>query len=192
MSSSGVHSQGTLFHYLFELDTVLISGQLPDDFADFYTNLTGHGPTAEVLAHCRRELMHGVWDKILDEDFMEAYEHGIVLECHDGVSRRFYPRIFTYSADYPEKYVVNISLTRVLDSFAEFSWPAFGIWAIFPAHGVKSRRIRSQASAPRSTTETAPSNSAKIPHPIVYGSMRLAGESMSSGIPSRAPESRES
>ncbi|KAL6298277.1 hypothetical protein BKA93DRAFT_710038, partial [Sparassis latifolia] len=29
--------------------------------------------------------------------------HGIVITCCDGVQRRFYPRIFTYSADYPEK-----------------------------------------------------------------------------------------
>ncbi|KAJ7151509.1 hypothetical protein C8R46DRAFT_1229045 [Mycena filopes] len=77
--------------------------KLPDNFHDFYTALTGDGPSAEVLAHCKRELMHEVWAKIFDEDFMHAYEHGIVLECHDGVQRRFYPRIFTYSADYPEK-----------------------------------------------------------------------------------------
>ncbi|KAJ7503573.1 hypothetical protein B0H11DRAFT_1710692 [Mycena galericulata] len=80
--------------------------KLPDDFHDFYTTLTGNGPSADVLAHCRRELMHAVWENILDDDFMQAYEHGIVLECHDGVSRRFYPRVFTYSADYPEKYVI--------------------------------------------------------------------------------------
>jgi hypothetical protein len=31
--------------------------------------------------------------------------HGIVIECCDGITRRFYPRILTYSADYPETYV---------------------------------------------------------------------------------------
>jgi hypothetical protein len=41
---------------------------------------------------------------LLDEEFLYAYEHGIVIKCCDGVTRRFYPRIFTYSADYPEKY----------------------------------------------------------------------------------------
>ncbi|KAG5649594.1 hypothetical protein H0H81_002919, partial [Sphagnurus paluster] len=39
----------------------------------------------------------------LDGDFIHANEHGIIIECPDGVSWRFYPRIFTYSADYPEK-----------------------------------------------------------------------------------------
>jgi hypothetical protein len=47
--------------------------------------------------------MHGVWDQLLDDDFVASYRHGFVMDCFDGVSRRFYPRIFTYSADYPEK-----------------------------------------------------------------------------------------
>jgi hypothetical protein len=33
-----------------------------------------------------------------------------VVLCSDSITRRFYPRIFTYSADYPEKYV-NLYLT---------------------------------------------------------------------------------
>lgn len=47
--------------------------------------------------------MHAVWKILLDEEFLHAYEHGIVLKCADGIFRRLYPRIFTYSADYPEK-----------------------------------------------------------------------------------------
>lgn len=50
-------------------------------------------------------MFHAQWDILLDEEFMEAYVHGIVVLCCDGVTRRFYPRIFIYSADYPEKYV---------------------------------------------------------------------------------------
>ena len=56
-----------------------------------------------LLTHCPRELMHAVWDILLDEEFLHAYEHGIVLQCADGLFHRLYPRIFTYSADYPEK-----------------------------------------------------------------------------------------
>jgi hypothetical protein len=41
---------------------------------------------------------------LLDDEFLEAWKHGIVITCCDGVKRRFYPRIFTYSADYPEKW----------------------------------------------------------------------------------------
>jgi hypothetical protein len=40
---------------------------------------------------------------LLDDEFMEAWKHGIVILCCDGIKRRFYPRIFVYSADYPEK-----------------------------------------------------------------------------------------
>jgi hypothetical protein len=59
--------------------------------------------TSEIMAHLRRELFQKVWAELLDDEFRQAYEHGIVLTCTDGIKRRFYPRIFTYSADYPEK-----------------------------------------------------------------------------------------
>ena len=62
-------------------------------------------PTKQVLTHTRRELIHAVWEFLLDDEFIEAYHHGIPMMCSDGVMRRIYPRIFTYSADYPEKYV---------------------------------------------------------------------------------------
>jgi hypothetical protein len=63
----------------------------------------GKGPNSAFMAHCHHELYHAQWSVILDDEFLEAYEHGIVIECCDGIRRRFYPRIFTYSADYPEK-----------------------------------------------------------------------------------------
>ncbi len=59
------------------------------------------------MAHCRRELFHAAWKCLLDDEFLEAYRHGIVLTCSDGVVRRVYPRLFTYSADYPEKFVLH-------------------------------------------------------------------------------------
>ena len=55
------------------------------------------------MTHCYRELTHKQWKILLDNEFLEAWEHGIVILCWDGVRRRFYPRIFAYSADYPEK-----------------------------------------------------------------------------------------
>jgi len=47
--------------------------------------------------------MHAVWKTILDDEFLHAYTYGIVIKCIDGIERRIYPRLFTYSADYPEK-----------------------------------------------------------------------------------------
>jgi Plavaka transposase len=59
----------------------------------------------DILAHCRRELMHAVWKFLLDDDFIHAYKYGMIIRCQDGIERRVYPRVFTYSADYPEKSV---------------------------------------------------------------------------------------
>ncbi|KAJ7579392.1 hypothetical protein C8J56DRAFT_1169724 [Mycena floridula] len=80
--------------------------KLPDKIQDFFRK---HKITAssEMMAHCRRELFHELWKIILsDPEFLHAYEHGIVLECVDGIRRRFYPRFFTYSADYPERVLI--------------------------------------------------------------------------------------
>ena len=56
-----------------------------------------------VVTHCRRELMQAIWLKLLDDEFLEAYSHGLIVTCADGIIRRVFPRIITYSADYPEK-----------------------------------------------------------------------------------------
>ena len=58
--------------------------------------------------------MHGVWDIILDEDFVHACTYGIVVKCIDGYERRLYPRVFTYSADYPEKFVQFLCANAML------------------------------------------------------------------------------
>jgi len=79
--------------------------QIPDDFQDTYIYLFGDASSGEVYTHCKRELIQAIWKLLLDEDFMKAYEHGIVILCHDGIWRRVFPRFFTYSADYPEKWV---------------------------------------------------------------------------------------
>ncbi|KAJ3535195.1 hypothetical protein NMY22_g6600 [Coprinellus aureogranulatus] len=60
---------------------------LPDDFTDWYLNRSGKK----------------TWKILLDDEFVRAYRHGMVIDCFDGVRRRFYPRIMTYSADYPER-----------------------------------------------------------------------------------------
>jgi hypothetical protein len=49
--------------------------------------------------------MHGAWELLLDDEFIEGYRLGWVVKCEDGVVRRLFPRILTYSADYPEKFV---------------------------------------------------------------------------------------
>ena len=68
----------------------------------------------DLLTHCKRKLFHAIWNIILDDEFIEAYKNGIVIKCHDGVLRRVFPRIFTYSADYPEKYFQHYLFTMIL------------------------------------------------------------------------------
>ncbi|KAJ3574501.1 hypothetical protein NP233_g1725 [Leucocoprinus birnbaumii] len=50
-----------------------------------------------------REFIHAIWTLLLDEDLRHAYEHGIPVDCADGVRHLLFPRFFTYSADYSEK-----------------------------------------------------------------------------------------
>ena len=56
-----------------------------------------------ILTHCCCELMHVVWRSLLDKDFIHMHTYGMVVRCHNGIERHIYPRVFTYSADYPEK-----------------------------------------------------------------------------------------
>ncbi|KAG6909309.1 hypothetical protein DXG01_001108 [Tephrocybe rancida] len=79
--------------------------QLPDAFADFANKWTGDKKVnSELKAFCTRELAHEQWRLLLDDEFIHAYEHGMVLRwAGDDQERRFYPRIMTYSTDYPEK-----------------------------------------------------------------------------------------
>ncbi|KAG6904976.1 hypothetical protein DXG01_005858 [Tephrocybe rancida] len=83
---------------------IFMTMQLPDDFKLFASHYIGKNKIdSDFLSHCRRELAHAQWQLLLDNDFVEAYRHGIVVEWADGVSRRFYPQIFCHSADYKEK-----------------------------------------------------------------------------------------
>ncbi|TFK76058.1 hypothetical protein BDN72DRAFT_930755 [Pluteus cervinus] len=79
---------------------------LPDGVADFIYNATGKHATASLLTHCRRELYHACFRALYGGDFLHAYEHGIPMDCSDGIRRRMFPRIFIHSADYKEKVLI--------------------------------------------------------------------------------------
>jgi Plavaka transposase len=78
--------------------------QLSANFNE-YLKVRGKGkmPTASFMAYCQREMFHQQWKLILSDELVQAMEHGFKLTCLDGIERRFFPRVFTYSADYPEK-----------------------------------------------------------------------------------------
>ncbi|KDQ61191.1 hypothetical protein JAAARDRAFT_55886 [Jaapia argillacea MUCL 33604] len=82
------------------------SKYLPDKFQDFVREASGKNARQPLVTHCRRELMHAIWQLLLDDDFQHAYIHGIVCMCGDGVWCRLYPQFFSYSADYPEKVLI--------------------------------------------------------------------------------------
>jgi hypothetical protein len=82
--------------------------QLSDRFQDFYTFVFGgEAASADVIAFTKQQLVHLIWLLILDDDFMHAYVYGLKHQFGDGQTRIVYPRIFTYAADYPEKYESN-------------------------------------------------------------------------------------
>jgi len=85
--------------------------QLQDSIEDIIREHLGDKPfSANLIPHCVREAFHAQWGILLDDAFIQAYRHGIVVTCLDGITRRFYPRFFTYSADYKEKFVFFIFL----------------------------------------------------------------------------------
>jgi hypothetical protein len=114
---------------------------LPDSFQDFAAKFHKKWGTQkkDIITHCRRELMHAVWKILLDDEFIHVYKYGMVIRCTDGIERRIYPRIFTYSADYPEKWVcsANLLYTHSYDfASTECYLQLYEIRALLPVRGV--------------------------------------------------------
>ncbi|KAF8834488.1 hypothetical protein BDN67DRAFT_992660 [Paxillus ammoniavirescens] len=63
---------------------------LPDSFKDFVLENVGDKvPGNPFFTHCHWELFHAQWHKLLDDEFVHAYKHGILL-----------------MSDYPEKVLI--------------------------------------------------------------------------------------
>ncbi|KAF5342710.1 hypothetical protein D9758_015877 [Tetrapyrgos nigripes] len=87
---------------------------IPSSIKTAYRRIYGKPPTAAELTHLKRELMQAVWHKILnDDELIEAFKNGIVITFFDGIYRRIIIRWFTYSADYPEKFLGYFSSVYV-------------------------------------------------------------------------------
>jgi Plavaka transposase len=78
---------------------------VPDCIQDFYQEQYNTAATATTLTYCNRELIQAILSLLINDRFVDAYQHGLVLECGDGHTRRLFPRILLYSADYLEKCV---------------------------------------------------------------------------------------
>ena len=81
--------------------------QLSETLQKLISTISTKKHNQDLLAHCKRELMHAIWRILLDTSFVDAYQNGVRITCFNGVMRRVYPRIFTYSADYPKKYILS-------------------------------------------------------------------------------------
>ncbi|KAF5378621.1 hypothetical protein D9757_009547 [Collybiopsis confluens] len=77
--------------------------KLSEDFKGWYQEQYGCTPTEAVMTFMRREIPHAIYAELFDKDFMNAYRDGIILRCGNKVTRSMFPRLFTWSADYPEK-----------------------------------------------------------------------------------------
>ncbi|KAF8834352.1 hypothetical protein BDN67DRAFT_985387 [Paxillus ammoniavirescens] len=57
---------------------------LPDDFKDFALEYSGSKlPGDTFFMHCHHELFHAQWQELLDDDFVQAYEHRMCLSLKD-------------------------------------------------------------------------------------------------------------
>ena len=77
--------------------------------------MSGDARNAPLLTHCQHEFIQAVWVLLLNEDFKDAYHHGMVITCADGITQRVYLQLVTYSADYPEKYISYFCLKWQVD-----------------------------------------------------------------------------
>ncbi|KAJ3508461.1 hypothetical protein NMY22_g16610 [Coprinellus aureogranulatus] len=54
--------------------------------SNWFIRLSGKNKVGQPVAtHLHRELFHAQWRLLLDDDFIRAYHHGLVVDCLDGV-----------------------------------------------------------------------------------------------------------
>ena len=97
-----IPSVSKVFYLLKLVPTI---SQLLDLIQDLYKEIYGTVANSDILTFLKRELVHAIWSLLLDDDFINAYIFGIIILCADGIERCLFPRFFTYSVDYPEKYI---------------------------------------------------------------------------------------
>ena len=78
---------------------------MPDRIQEKIKDAIGKAASRALLTHCRREIFQAAWLILIqDPEFLDAYINRMIVDCIDGIRRWVFPRFFTYSADYPEKY----------------------------------------------------------------------------------------
>jgi hypothetical protein len=87
------------------------------------------------MAHCHRELYHTQWAIILDDELLDAYVHGIMIDCCDGIRLRFYPHIPLIIV-----YILSNTWILPLKYAVESSWPVYG--TLVAVHSAVSTHVQ--------------------------------------------------
>ncbi len=69
------------------------------------SHLDGKEPSDAFMTHFQREYFHAQWKELLDDDFLEAYEHGVINRMLRRSKAAFLSTNICLLGDYPEKYV---------------------------------------------------------------------------------------
>lgn len=77
--------------------------QLPDTIKEFYFKHYNTYPNADMIAHLKRELIHGSLRLVVGGAFADAKKNGRITKCADDVLRRWFLEVVLHSADYIEK-----------------------------------------------------------------------------------------
>ena len=74
-------SQRCVFCFLYNLDANM--NQLVDTIQDFYHKTFNKSAMSAVLTHCKCELMHAIWVRLLDDEFVDTYTNRMLVKCAD-------------------------------------------------------------------------------------------------------------
>ncbi|TBU61766.1 hypothetical protein BD310DRAFT_1036813 [Dichomitus squalens] len=121
---------------------------LPDTLLRFYEETFGVPASAAVIRLLKYTLMEKVWLLLLDAEFMHAFKHGVLIVCGDGITRRVFPRIFMYLADYPEKCLVACLKTLARCACPDCTTDKCDFWKM----GMKSDMAARKKNARNDTT----------------------------------------
>ncbi|EJF57875.1 hypothetical protein DICSQDRAFT_149477 [Dichomitus squalens LYAD-421 SS1] len=114
----------------------------------FYEETFGVPASAAVIRLLKYTLMEKVWLLLLDAEFMHAFKHGVLIVCGDGITRRVFPRIFMYLADYPEKCLVACLKTLARCACPDCTTDKCDFWKM----GMKSDMAARKKNARNDTT----------------------------------------
>jgi hypothetical protein len=66
--------------------TILLCKDIPAlPVQDAYHTIFGKAPSSAILTHLKRELIHSVYQLILNSKFKEAYKDGVFVTCYDEI-----------------------------------------------------------------------------------------------------------